>query len=96
MSEKPKRMEFWKVVGTKHINGVDAKIQIPTFGKWRNYKAGELIKSAFLDELEKIGVDVAPPTKPPWWKPTRGAKIGLGVTGGAMLVGTKLSEGKKK
>jgi hypothetical protein len=53
MSE-PKRMEFWKVIGTKKINGVDAKIQIPTYGKWRNYKAGELIKNAFIDELEKI------------------------------------------
>ena len=62
MSE-PKRMEFWKVVGTKKINGVDAKIQIPTFGKWRSYKAGELVKKAFLDELEKIAAKGVVPKK---------------------------------
>lgn len=123
MSEKkPLRMEFWKIIGTKHISdGVDAKIQIPTFGKWKEYKAGKLIKESmarsFKDELEKIGVGAPPAVariamsrpagprttvawtpkeKTPWWKPTRGAKIGLGVTGAGMLIGSKLTEGKKK
>jgi hypothetical protein len=53
--EKPQRHEFWKIIGTKKItDDVDARIQVPTFGVWKEVKAGELIKKAFVDELVKI------------------------------------------
>jgi hypothetical protein len=53
--EKPQRHEFWKIIGTKKItDDVDARIQVPTFGVWKEMKAGEMVKKAFVDELLKI------------------------------------------